>query len=37
LISYTDTGFKAVNKAGDILKDVKVDITKYDYIAQVAE
>ena len=37
LISYTDTGFKAVNKAGDILKDVKVDITKNDYIAQVAE
>ncbi|HHB51937.1 MAG TPA: hypothetical protein ENK75_02660 [Saprospiraceae bacterium] len=37
LIHYTKTGFKAVDKAGTVLKDIKVDITKNDYIAQVAD
>lgn len=37
LIHYTKTGFKAVDKVGRVLKDVKVDITKNDYIAQVAD
>ncbi len=37
LVHYTKTGFKAVDKAGAVLKDVKVDITKNDYIAQVAD
>ncbi len=36
LVTYTKTGFKAVDEAGHILKNVKVDITKNDYIAQVS-
>ncbi len=37
LVYYTKTGFKAVDKAGKILDNVKVDITKNEYIAQVAQ
>ncbi len=37
LIHYTDTGFKAIDSSGKILKNVKIDITKNDYIAQVAQ
>lgn len=37
LITYTKTGFKAVDKSGNILKNVVPDITKNDYIAQAAE
>ncbi len=36
LIHYTKTGFKAVDKAGNVLKDIKPDITKNGYIEQVA-
>lgn len=37
LVTYTKTGFKAIDETGSVLKDVVVDITKNDYIAQVAE
>ncbi len=37
LITYTKTGFKVVDKTGHILKGVTPDITKNDYIAQVAD
>ncbi len=37
LVHYTKTGFKAIDKSGHILKNVKVNITKNDYIAQLAD
>ncbi|MGV6845551.1 MAG: MFS transporter [Lutibacter sp.] len=37
VVQYTKTGFKAVDNAGNILKNVKVDITKNEYINQVAD
>ncbi len=37
LVTYTKTGFKAVDDSGNILKGVAADITKNDYIAQVAK
>jgi len=37
LITYTKTGFKAIDESGNVLKDVTLNITKNDYITQVAE
>ena len=37
LVTYTKTGFKAIDETGTVLKDITVNITKNDYIAQVAE
>lgn len=34
---FAKTGFKVVDKAGNVVKDVKPDITKNQYIQQVAE
>jgi len=36
LVTYTKTGFKAIDKAGNVIKDAVVNITKNDYITQVA-
>lgn len=37
LVTYTKTGFKAIDDSGNILRDTAVNITKNDYVAQVAE
>jgi dipeptide/tripeptide permease len=37
LITYTKTGFKVVDSSGDIVKGAVTEITKNDYITQVAE
>jgi len=37
LVHYTKTGFKVVDKAGNVIKNVNADITKNAYIDQVAE
>jgi len=37
LVHYTKTGFKVVDKAGNVIKNINADITKNAYIDQVAE
>ena len=37
LITYTKTGFKVIDDAGNFVKDAVTEITKNDYISQVAE
>ena len=37
LITYTKTGFKVVDDSGNVIKGAVADITKNDYITQVAE
>lgn len=37
LVTYTKTGFKTVDETGNVLKNISPEITKNEYIAQVAE
>jgi len=37
LVTYTKTGFKVVDDAGNVVKDAVTEITKNDYIAQVSD